>query len=166
MLLSERKIRSIIREEIDRLREQDGSTTSQDGSTQAKPTTTQSPMTISMPPSGDMAGPPQPLTTDDDIRKYIGRQLSAYGTQIRSSYESILKQDPELNGTWTLSLTIKQDGTTSDVKLMRTPSVTGGDKSIAAFETDVVSKAKAWRFYKLSEDLPIEKNYNLRPQSY
>ena len=97
----------------------------------------------------------QALSSDSDIQNMISTKIGFYLPQIKSCYNSRLKEQEDLAGTWQASWKINRTGATSGV------SVRGRGVNDAALESCIKMKIEKWTFQKINKDYPVTVPFDL-----
>jgi hypothetical protein len=116
--------------------------------------------TTSMGPAGLSTGPSVGISRKDivlsdpaEIQKMAGTAIKRYSGQIKSCYETELKSNESLRGSWTLTFTINPDGTTSSA------AVKAKNASDPGLEACMKRQVANWSFQKISKPQPVGKTY-------
>ena len=89
------------------------------------------------------------LTSDAEIQEMVTRTISFKLSQVEACYNSRLKEQEDLAGTWQASWKITKAGTTSGV------SVRGRGVSDSELETCIKNRIQKWSFQKINRDYPV-----------
>lgn len=89
------------------------------------------------------------LTSDAEIQEMVTRNIGFKLTQIEACYNSRLKEQEDLAGTWQASWKITKSGTVSGV------SVRGRGVTDATLESCIKNKIQKWTFQKINRDYPV-----------
>ena len=82
-----------------------------------------------------------------------GTAIKRYSGQIKSCYETELKGNESLRGSWTLTFTINTDGSTSNAK------VKANNVSDSGLEECMKRQVAQWSFQKIAKAQPVGKTY-------
>ena len=89
------------------------------------------------------------LTSDAEIQEMVSRNIGFKLSQIEACYNSRLKEQEELAGTWQASWKITKSGTVSGV------SVRGRGVTDSTLESCIKNKIQKWSFQKINRDYPV-----------
>ena len=106
-------------------------------------------------PAAAAAAAPAGLSTANEIREMIGRVKNSKAGTVQAIWDSVLKQDETARGKWTVSFTIKTDGTVKNAKA--TP--TQGTFPRQAFEANLAKTVGLWTFAALAEEQEVSFTY-------
>ena len=101
------------------------------------------------------------LTDDDQIKAMVAYVTKTYGSQVRACYEQRAKQIPDLKGVWSVSFTIKPDGTTTGVRV-----APAGGSSDPELEACIQRNAATWKFQKMTKEFKVTRSYRLGPSGW
>ena len=101
------------------------------------------------------AAAPAGLSNENEIREMIGRVKNSKAGTVQAIWDSVLKQDETARGKWTVSFTIKTDGTVKNAKA--TP--TQGTFPRQAFEANLAKTVGLWTFAALAEEQEVSFTY-------
>ena len=89
------------------------------------------------------------LTSDAEIQEMVSRTIGFKLSQVEACYNSRLKEQEDLAGTWQASWKITKSGTTAGV------SVRGRGVSDPELESCIKSRIQKWSFQKINRDYPV-----------
>lgn len=92
---------------------------------------------------------------DESVRKSVFTDVKNYSGQIQACYERRLKQDNTLKGSWLMSISVGTDGKPTHV------TARGQQRKDAELEECMITRARTWRFQRLSESMTFEIPYRL-----
>jgi hypothetical protein len=89
------------------------------------------------------------LTSDSEIQEMVSRTIGFKLSQVEACYNSRLKEQEDLAGTWQASWKITKSGTTSGI------SVRGRGVSDSGLESCIKNRIQTWSFQKINRDYPV-----------
>ena len=103
---------------------------------------------VSITPGAAM--PAQKILSDPgEIQTMISRALGAYTSRLKGCYDSRLKENEGLSGTWRVSFTVTTAGRTSNV------NVAGVGTSDGPLEDCLRRQAERFSFQKIAVEKPV-----------
>ncbi len=116
-------------------------------------TTSMGPSSLSTGPSVGISRKDVVLSDPAEIQAMAGSAIKRYSGQIKSCYETELKANDSLRGSWTLTFTINPDGSTSNA------AVKANNSSDAGLEACMKRQVANWSFQKIAKAQPVGKTY-------
>lgn len=101
------------------------------------------------------------LSDDAQIKAMVAYVTKTYGAQVRTCYEQRAKQIPDLKGVWSISFTIKPDGTTSGVRV-----AASGGAGDSELEACLQRNAATWKFQRMTKEFKVTRSYRLGPSGW
>ncbi|MFT5682252.1 MAG: hypothetical protein ACI8RZ_003170 [Myxococcota bacterium] len=105
-------------------------------------------MSAGVDPNAGLPGA-QVLTSDSEIQEMVSRNIGFKLPQIEGCYNTRLKEQEDLAGTWQASWKITKAGATTGV------SVRGRGVSDSTLESCIKAKIQKWSFQKINRDYPV-----------
>jgi len=115
--------------------------------------TSMGPSNLSSGPGVGLSRKDLVLTDPTEIQQMAGTAIKRYSGQIKSCYETELKGNESLRGSWTLTFTINTDGSTSNAK------VKANNVSDSGLEECMKRQVAQWSFQKIAKAQPVGKTY-------
>ena len=119
--------------------------------------TSMGPASLSTGPGVALSRKDVVLTDPTEIQQMAGTAIKRYSGQIKSCYETELKGNESLRGSWTLTFTINADGSTSSAK------VKADNASDSGLEECMKRQVAQWSFQKIAKPQPVGKTYRFGP---
>lgn len=92
-----------------------------------------------------------PLSNSMQIARMIQGVMRRQLPKLRSCYESSLRANPSLEGSWVLTFTVETDGS------VRQAGARGTGASEGLFEDCLTKKIRGWRFQRIVKPQPVKK---------
>ncbi|MFT5583039.1 MAG: hypothetical protein ACI9VR_000616 [Cognaticolwellia sp.] len=116
-------------------------------------TTSMGPASLSTGPGIGISRKDLVLTDPTEIQQMAGTAIKRYSGQIKTCYETELKGNESLSGSWTLTFTINPDGSTSNAVAK------ANNASDAGLEACMKRQVANWSFQKIAKAQPVGKTY-------
>lgn len=98
------------------------------------------------------------LSDPDAITEMIGTTVRRYRPQLQSCYESRLRENPEIQGTWDLSFVVSTSGTPKNIQ------VEGRTMADEGLEACIQRNVSTWNFSPIVKDQEVAYPLKLRSQ--